>query len=131
MDKSDVKYKKYNQMKKMGIPLDAMKQKMTMDGFNEKEVNLYLGIKIIPPPPSESDSDIMTPERIAILEAEFNHKHDAAKTNEKYSSYIRMQKMRIPNGAVRNKMAKVRTTTSINNNSNNTKHILFVRINVI
>ena len=100
-------------MKKMGIPIDARKQRMIMDGFDEKEANTYLGIEtkaiVAAPVASESDANIMTPEKLAMFEAEFNKKHEAAKNDEKFASYVRMQKMRIPDGAVRNKMIKVRT----------------------
>jgi hypothetical protein len=39
---TESKYEKYNQMKKKGLPEGAIRQKMTQDGIEEKEINDYL-----------------------------------------------------------------------------------------
>ena len=112
----DPKFTRYKSMKKMGIPVHALKQKMVMDGISEDEANAFLGIKakpkVIGPPPGAPPGAI-TPEKLAALKAEFQAKHEAAKVNEKYKPYMRMQKMGIPPGALRNRMIKVKHHMSV------------------
>lgn len=83
----DPRYEKFEKMKKM-LPEGAVRQKMSLDGFSEQEIDCF--IKGLPPPLSP-----------ALL------KPAAARPQEdpKYEKYTKMLKM-LPEGAVRQKMTQ-------------------------
>ena len=85
-------------MKSLGIPPGAMKQKMIMDGLTDEEIAVFLGEK---PPVIKTNTLGVVPE------AEFMAKHEAAKLDPQFKKYVNMQKMGIPDGALRTKMIQV------------------------
>ena len=72
-------YAKYNKMKKIGMPMISIKNKMKLDGFNDIQIAKFAGEK----PPLLNGIDLS--------------KHDLSK-------YQRMKKVGLPEGSIRNKM---------------------------
>lgn len=72
-------YQKYEKMKKMGIPILGIKNKMKLDGFTDRQVAQFAG------------------EKLPLLNGVDLTKHNLKK-------YERMKKVKLPDGAIRSKM---------------------------
>merc|ERR1712228_1148895 len=85
--KDDGKYAKYAKMKKIGMPMVSIVNKMRMDGMSPNEIEEYTGVKQAgSAAPKQADGP-----KINIAD-------------EKYNKYRRMQKLRMPIKSIINKM---------------------------
>ena len=121
---SDPKFARYNMMRKTGLPVGAIHQKMMMDGISDNEINMFLyegtndmSISSPPPPattmtsppppgppvgaPPQPDSvppPMAPPPPIAASSG------GSFENDKRYLVYNTMKKNRLPEGAIRQKM---------------------------
>jgi hypothetical protein len=84
------KYEKFFKMQKMHLPDGAIRQKMTQEGLSEAEIEGFFSGNLVAGSPAPAPAPAAA----------------AAGGNEKYEKFFKMQKMHLPDGAIRQKMTQ-------------------------
>ena len=100
-------YITYRTMHKLNVPADAMKKKMKADGISDADITRFLNEcegRVEPPKKVEAPAPTAVPPPaptpVAVPEAASEGAED------KYSKYKIMQRMNLPEGAIRQKMSR-------------------------
>jgi ubiquinone/menaquinone biosynthesis C-methylase UbiE len=86
------RYEKFSKMQKMHLPDGAIRQKMTSEGFSDAEIEGFFAGNLIAGPSSASESSVPAP--------------SGTTDSAKYDKFSKMQKMHLPDGAIRQKMTQ-------------------------
>ncbi len=91
---------KYFKMKKMGIPLGAIRQKMVKDGISESSIAAFC---------KEAGTTYVQEEKQQSTKADtlekLKSRREEMKRGKEYEKYFKMEKMGIPLGAIKSKMS--------------------------
>lgn len=91
----DPKFSKYAKMKKMGIPDGAVRQKMLQEGVSGSDIDQFFGINSNKEKEKEKEEE---------NKEEMKKKKALLRGEDRFKKYIKMEKMGIPEGAIRHKM---------------------------
>ena len=89
--KTDERFLKYEKMKKM-IPEGAIRQKMSLEGFTQQEIDNFFSVK------TDEKQIVVTTTEVPPISTPI--------IDEKYKKYVDMAKRMIPEGAIRQSMLK-------------------------
>merc|ERR1711871_701075 len=98
--------KKFFNMEKMGIPIGAIRHKMTMDRIAEKDIKIFCREHAASPQGGGFEKPQYGSPRKAMEAAKkkMEDRREAMKQEGKYQKYFKMEKMGIPLGGIRGKM---------------------------
>ena len=97
--KDDPRFVKYVKMQKMGLPDGAVRQRMMRDGVAEAEIANYFGESSAH---AQISANSEAEEKAKVKKAKAES--EALRTSAEFAKYVRMEKMKLPEGAIRHKM---------------------------
>ena len=100
-------YITYRTMHKLNVPADAMKRKMKADGVSDADITRFLNEcegRVEPPKKVEAPAPVAVPPPAPTPVAAPAAESEAVE--DKYSKYKIMQRMNLPEGAIRQKMSR-------------------------
>ena len=96
---------KFFSMEKMGIPIGAIRHKMTMDRIPEKDIKVFCREHPASPQGAFDKPQYGSPRKaMEAAKKKMEDRREAMKKEEKYTKYFKMEKMGIPLGGIRGKM---------------------------
>jgi ubiquinone/menaquinone biosynthesis C-methylase UbiE len=91
------RFEKFFKMQKMHLPDGAIRQKMTQEGLSETEIDDFFAGKVSNAAPAASAAPTAAPAEATV---------PTAAATERYEKFFKMQKMHLPEGAIRQKMTQ-------------------------